>query len=1225
MTDKLQQGEALFEEGKTAEAKECFTRILQQEPRCTEAYNNLGVIAFQSGEAEEAIRNFRAALEIDCMYKDAVTNLAAVFRSVNHVDAAISTLKEFDRRSPADEEITALLKAIDESRGKEDAQDEPTRLRRISSEVAEAAPGSKTHPEQSETPWNSLWTKVKVEDILKEPSHQEIADNVTGQVGVNGRRVLEVGCGTGGTGMSLAQYGANMTLFDMSPDSLELSRRVFHHQGLKGSFIQGNMLHLPFADNSFDIVVSFGVLEHFQAEEIVQALKEMKRVAGETIVTTVPNARCAFYRIAKWYAEKTGTWQYGYEKPEYSMRSYFQEAEIDLYKEYSIGFVDSVAFVGRLPNAGPLQQISLEFNREHPNVVDGSLIISFGNKNDGGQGSRRTAAAKLSDQSQREFSPLVTVLMCAWNAEKFIAESIQSILNQTYHNFEVIIVDDGSTDHTRQVVASFDDARIRYVHKDHSGLADSRNYARSQAKGDYSVIVDADDLIAPDLLEKEIQVFRENPGDCLVVYPYLELMEPDGQKTGTIWRYSDYRRAGILPGLFRAGKNIVPEASMMIPRRLWEQAGPYNTHLRDSDNEFIARLADYTERFVCLNKPLYFYRRHDGNMSAGSLIERASSSLAMMEKMLELYGPRELFPDLRWAGLDEKNEEALFHLAIAEVLWSHCRLYPKGGGFEQFLEKTILHLQKSRAADPANDRARSLAEEIAALSPEEATEPLIRFRRDLQPMRQAFHRDVSPGRQPLKILYLADSRSPHTKRYARFFKDRGHEVHVFDTSAHRDNLHGIPLHIPRSIDNNASTSSFGELFIHTVFELNALIDAIRPDILHGHYLSQWCWWGAFSGFQPYVTTAWGSDIFLDTRTEFNRRFTGFSLKESALVTADSMDLLNATGALRGNPDGLEYIPFGIDVEFFRPGYDVSELAARLGVSGKKVVLSPRQFKPPANIDIIIKAIPKVMANIPDATFILKTYLTDASSASAYEQSLRKLVQELNVQDRVIFLQDMDAAEIPVLYNLADVMVTLRDTDGSACSMLECMACKTPVVASNIESMREWIRDGENGRLVDQHSPDAVADAVIELLLDQEKKSRWIDAGYAQVQGKADYRKNWAEVEDHYYRLLARGRAGKSGQRIFSDVRVSRLNDTLNRAWTLIGSRSLDQGNALIRQILEIDKLPMHLYLKALLGAAKIEWMKQNFTSAKKLYWGCLNLLQQFDLGNHLDIKRQGTL
>ena len=360
---------------------------------------------------------------------------------------------------------------------------------------------------------------------------------------------------------------------------------------------------------------------------------------------------------------------------------------------------------------------------------------------------------------------------------------------------------------------------------------------------------------------------------------------------------------------------------------------------------------------------------------------------------------------------------------------------------------------------------------------------------------------------------------------------------------------------------------------------------------------------------------------MDAKNDFHRRFTNFCLKESPLVTADSRDLLEATSALRGDREGLEYIPFGIDMDFFRPGYDVDALAKRMGISGRKVVLSPRQFRPASNINIIIKSIPEVVAKVPGTVFLLKNYLSDGSTYSEYQQSLRELVRKMRVQDHVRFIEDMEFAEMPILYNLTDVMVTLRDTDGSACSMLECMACKTPIVASDIESMREWITDGENGRLVDRHSPAAVADAIVELLLDREKKKKFVDASYQRVHEKADYRKNWADVETFYYRLKAEGKHDRYRSRGVNGMDLSEQYDALGSAWDLLHSHEPDRAEKIFLQIIGIDKLPMHLYLKAILGLAKAAWMKHDHDTARQHYLGCLNLVQRFELDSHLDITR----
>lgn len=106
---------------------------------------------------------------------------------------------------------------------------------------------------------------------------------------------------------------------------------------------------------------------------------------------------------------------------------------------------------------------------------------------------------------------LVSVIMPSWNTGEFISESIQSVLNQTYQNWELIIVDDCSTDNTDEVVAAFQDKRIRYLHNEHnSGAALTRNYGLREAKGEWIAFLDSDDLWAPDKLEHQIRFMQDN-------------------------------------------------------------------------------------------------------------------------------------------------------------------------------------------------------------------------------------------------------------------------------------------------------------------------------------------------------------------------------------------------------------------------------------------------------------------------------------------------------------------------------------------------------------------------------------------------------------------------------------------------------------------------------------------------------------------------------------------
>lgn len=121
---------------------------------------------------------------------------------------------------------------------------------------------------------------------------------------------------------------------------------------------------------------------------------------------------------------------------------------------------------------------------------------------------------------------LVSIIMPSWNTENYIAETIQSVINQTYKNWELLIVDDCSTDNTDEVVASFHDDRIKYFHNDkNSGAALTRNKALREAKGEWIAFLDSDDLWKPEKLEHQIDFMKRNQYD--LSYTEYEKIDED--------------------------------------------------------------------------------------------------------------------------------------------------------------------------------------------------------------------------------------------------------------------------------------------------------------------------------------------------------------------------------------------------------------------------------------------------------------------------------------------------------------------------------------------------------------------------------------------------------------------------------------------------------------------------------------------------------------------------
>jgi glycosyltransferase involved in cell wall biosynthesis len=205
--------------------------------------------------------------------------------------------------------------------------------------------------------------------------------------------------------------------------------------------------------------------------------------------------------------------------------------------------------------------------------------------------------------------PLVSVIIPCYNHANFLGEAITSVLQQEYRPLEIVVVDDGSTDNTRQVAASY--SSTQYVYQPNAGLAAARNKGIATCRGEYVLFLDADDLLCSNALESAMRAMLDNPG-CGFVYGEYRQVDQDGTPLdipGAIHR-DDY------VGLFLRGNHIGMCATVLYPRRVLEAMGGFRPEfLAGEDYELYLRIA---RRFpyVGHNAVMAQYRRHTGNMSA---------------------------------------------------------------------------------------------------------------------------------------------------------------------------------------------------------------------------------------------------------------------------------------------------------------------------------------------------------------------------------------------------------------------------------------------------------------------------------------------------------------------------------------------------------------------------------------------------------------------------------
>jgi glycosyltransferase involved in cell wall biosynthesis len=214
--------------------------------------------------------------------------------------------------------------------------------------------------------------------------------------------------------------------------------------------------------------------------------------------------------------------------------------------------------------------------------------------------------------------PLVSVIMPNYNNEKFIAESIRGVQNQSYGNIELIIVDDGSKDRSLEVVkkAAADDSRVRIIpHARNMGLPYARNTALKNSKGDYIGFCDSDDIWLPEKLDIQIEAFNRNPG-IGVIHGDSIIIDAAGNLTGERFSstYATEKRAKdgfIFNDLIRTNYISVP--TVLIRRTCYEDIGLFPENLKWlEDWMYMLRLAN-KYRFLYIREPVSKYRVHAGS------------------------------------------------------------------------------------------------------------------------------------------------------------------------------------------------------------------------------------------------------------------------------------------------------------------------------------------------------------------------------------------------------------------------------------------------------------------------------------------------------------------------------------------------------------------------------------------------------------------------------------
>ena len=382
---------------------------------------------------------------------------------------------------------------------------------------------------------------------------------------------------------------------------------------------------------------------------------------------------------------------------------------------------------------------------------------------------------------------------------------------------------------------------------------------------------------------------------------------------------------------------------------------------------------------------------------------------------------------------------------------------------------------------------------------------------------------MSAGERPLCVLAVADARSIHTLRWARRLVDRGHRVHIVSNriGAEPRETDGIVIHDLLSLEPLMRVPKLRRLRFGPA--IRRLAGDVGADIVHGHGITPYAWWGALADVHPYVVSPWGRDVLLDAKKEPGRSRALRTWRSADYLVVNSGAIEQAAVEAGADPTRVAHIIWHTQLQGFGPEQaDPAGLRAELGwPKDALIVLSLRNFQERTNVDVLVRAFARVAPRHPSARLLL------AARGGEARAEVAAAAAATGLGDRIRFHR-VDPDGLPRLAASGDLVVSIANTDSSPSSLLEAMASGNPLIGGWCPSIDESIGPGEGAEMVQPRDQPALAEALDRLLSDAALRQRYAERNLQVVRSRVA--ESAPALEALYRRLIAEHaeRSGDSG-------------------------------------------------------------------------------------------------
>lgn len=361
----------------------------------------------------------------------------------------------------------------------------------------------------------------------------------------------------------------------------------------------------------------------------------------------------------------------------------------------------------------------------------------------------------------------------------------------------------------------------------------------------------------------------------------------------------------------------------------------------------------------------------------------------------------------------------------------------------------------------------------------------------------------------MKVLLLSDTHSEHTEKWALGLANSGIKVGLFsfNKASYDWYVHeNITVFFEPDNKINAESTLTKLAYIKYVSILKKIIKHFEPDILHAHYATSYGLVGALANFHPFIISSWGSDVMKFPNKNFvAKSILKYNFKKADLLCATSYTIEEYINQVIPMP--VTVIPFGIDINIFKP-----KKVESLFKENDFVLGSIKPIESLYNTDILIKSFSKLLPKYDNLKLVIIGEGTE-------RQALEKLCKDLNISENVVFTGRIPFKEISNYYNMIDILVNISEYESFGVSVVEAMACGTPVVVTNVGGLKEVVKDDSVGLKVNVGDVDDTVKAIERLMTDKTLYNEIAINARKHVIEKYNWEDNLKQMIDEYTKIL----------------------------------------------------------------------------------------------------------